>query len=96
MCTLESSDAYMLLQCCAQMTFDSSRLVDTASIGYSHLQPAGLQVLRQRYRPAVLDNLRVSGWLAGWLSLALPGCLRWLCKVSSRPFCPPPPRCACC
>ena len=77
MCTRESSDAYMLLQCCAQMTFDSSRLVDTASIGYSHLQPAGLQVLRQRYRPAVLDNLRVSVWLA--LALALSACLRRLC-----------------
>ena len=41
------------------MTYDSSRLVDTACIGYSHLQPAGLSVLRQRYRPAVLENLRV-------------------------------------
>ncbi len=46
------------------MTYDSSRLVDTACIGYSHLQPAGLSVLRQRYRPAVLQNLRVrrQGW----------------------------------
>ncbi|KAL4858479.1 TBC1 domain family member 2A [Chlorella vulgaris] len=60
MCTRESSDAYMLLQCCAQMTFDGSRLVDTACIGFSHLRRSGLEALRQRYRPAVMDNLRSS------------------------------------
>lgn len=65
MCTRESSDAYMLLQCCAQMTFDGSRLVDTACIGFSHLRPSGLEALRQRYRPAVMDNLRVSGLAGG-------------------------------
>ena len=37
----------------------ASRLVDTASCGYAHLRDAGLRVLRQRYLPAVLDNLRV-------------------------------------
>ena len=47
------------------MTYDGSRLVDTACIGYSHLQPAGLSVLRLRYRPAILENLRVSGWVGG-------------------------------
>ncbi|KAL4447229.1 hypothetical protein ABPG77_007262 [Micractinium sp. CCAP 211/92] len=49
MCTRESSDVYMLLQGCAQMTFDGSRLVDTACCGYAYLQPAGLAALRQRY-----------------------------------------------
>ena len=46
------------------MTYDSSRLVDTACIGYSHLQPAGLSVLRQRYRPSILlipRQLRMDG-----------------------------------
>lgn len=36
-----------------------SRLVDTACIGFSHLRDAGLHVLRQRYLPTVLENLRV-------------------------------------
>lgn len=49
------------------MTYDSSRLVDTACIGYSHLQPAGLCVLRQRYRPAILENMRVGGVGGEWL-----------------------------
>ena len=40
------------------MTFDSSRLVDTACIGFSHLQAPGLAVLRQRYLPSVLANLQ--------------------------------------
>ena len=59
MCKEESSDAYMLLQWCAQMTFDGSRLVDTATIGYAHLRPTGLDALRSRYRSAVMENLRV-------------------------------------
>lgn len=69
MCTRESSDAYMLLQCCAQMTFDAGRLVDTAACGYAHLRPAGLAALRQRYRPEVMESLRVGGavgGLGGW------------------------------
>lgn len=65
------------------MTYDSSRLVDTACIGYSHLQPAGLSVLRQRYRPAVLENLRVRPWVSSTGSEGLRGsallCLACAC-----------------
>lgn len=59
MCMHESSDVYMLLQGCAQMTFDGSRLVDTACCGYAYLQPAGLAALRQRYQQEVAHNARV-------------------------------------
>ncbi|KAL4443677.1 hypothetical protein ABPG75_011414 [Micractinium tetrahymenae] len=58
MCTHESSDVYMLLQGCAQMTFDGSRLVDTACCGYAYMQPAGLAALRQRYQQEVADSAR--------------------------------------
>lgn len=64
MCTRESSDVYMLLQGCAQMTFDGSRLLDTACCGYAYLQPAGLAALRQRYQQEVARGTRVRrGWL---------------------------------
>lgn len=64
MCTRESSDVYMLLQGCAQMTFDGSRLVDTACCGYAYLQPAGLAALRQRYLQEVAQIAQVGcGWL---------------------------------
>ena len=57
---------HAVLQVCTQLTYDGSRLVDTAACGYSHLLPAGLEVLRQRYRPVVLDNLRVGGGGLWW------------------------------
>lgn len=48
--TCESSDAYMLLQALAPMSFDASRLIDTACIGFRGLQPAAVDVLRDKFR----------------------------------------------
>ncbi|GAB4813054.1 hypothetical protein N2152v2_000100 [Parachlorella kessleri] len=56
----ECSDAYMLLQSMGPMTFDSSRLLDTACIGFGYIKDTALRVLRAKYRTPVLEQLRGS------------------------------------
>lgn len=55
--TRESSDAYMLLQALAPMSFDASRLVDTACIAFRGLQPAAVEVLRDKFRREVAEQV---------------------------------------
>jgi hypothetical protein len=52
------------------MSFDSSRLLDTACIGQGHVKDSALRVLRAKYRTPVLEQLRVrpghgGGWAMG-------------------------------
>lgn len=54
--TGDSSDAYMLLQSMAPMTYDASRLLDTACKAFSHLHDSLLGALQDQYRPAVLQR----------------------------------------
>jgi hypothetical protein len=42
------------------MSFDSSRLLDTACIAHGHIKDSALRVLRAKYRTPVLEQLRVS------------------------------------
>ncbi|KAG7672751.1 hypothetical protein Ndes2526B_g08229 [Nannochloris sp. 'desiccata'] len=55
--TDDSSEAYLLLQALGPMSFDSSRLVDSACIGFGHVNDAALRVLRDKYRPEVLEAM---------------------------------------
>jgi hypothetical protein len=55
--TDDSSEAYLLLQALGPMSFDSSRLVDSACIGFGHVNDAALRVLREKYRPEVLERM---------------------------------------
>lgn len=57
--TIETGDAYALLQAMAPMTCDASALVDTASIAWGHINDAALWVLRDRHRPEVLEAMKV-------------------------------------
>jgi len=57
--TQESSDAYMLLQALGPMSFDASRLIDTACIGFGHVKDVALRVLRDKYAAQVADLARV-------------------------------------
>jgi hypothetical protein len=49
----------MLLQALGPMTFDASRLLDTACIAYAHVGDATLRALREEFRPGVLEALKV-------------------------------------
>ena len=55
--TDDSSEAYLLLQSLAPMTFDASRLVDSACIGFGYVKDAALRVLRDKYRPQVMTAM---------------------------------------
>jgi len=55
--TDDSSEAYLLLQALGPMSFDSSRLVDSACIGFGHVNDAALRVLRDKYRPEIMEAM---------------------------------------
>jgi len=55
--TDDSSEAYLLLQALGPMSFDASRLVDSACIGFGHVNDAALRVLRDKYRPEVMEAM---------------------------------------
>lgn len=56
--TQDSSDVYMLLQSMGPMTFDSQKLIDTATLTYGKLTDATLRVLRAKYRPQISAKYR--------------------------------------
>lgn len=55
--TDDSSEAYLLMQALGPMSYDASRLVDSACIGYGHVKDAALRVLRDKYRPEVMQSM---------------------------------------
>ena len=52
--TDDSSEAYLLLQSLGPMSFDASRLVDAACIGFAHVKDSALRVLCQKFLPEVV------------------------------------------
>ncbi|KAK9810304.1 hypothetical protein WJX72_008307 [[Myrmecia] bisecta] len=66
MATTDSVDAFSLLQNMAPMSYDSSRLIDVACIGFSSLSDTQLATLRAVYRTTVLaqfqDDVEEERW----------------------------------
>lgn len=56
--TFDPGDAMSLLQSMAGATFDSSRLVFSACVGYVDVDETVLKELREKHRPSVLEMLR--------------------------------------
>ncbi len=72
MATVDSIDAFSLLQNMAPMSYDSSRLVDVACIAYAHVDDAHITELRGKFLPTVQRQFQVAV-LPILLSLYMPG-----------------------
>lgn len=59
MATVDSVDAFSLLQNMAPMSYDSSRLVDVACIAYAHIDTACITALRQKFFATVEKQFQV-------------------------------------
>lgn len=57
--TVDSIDAFSLLQNMAPMSYDSSRLVDVACIAYAHIDSLCIQGLRQQFFSTVQKQFQV-------------------------------------
>jgi hypothetical protein len=57
--TVDSVDAFSLLQNMAPMSYDSSRLVDVACIAYAHIDAASITALRQKFFATVEKQFQV-------------------------------------
>lgn len=69
--TVDSIDCLSLLQSMAPMSYDSSRLIDTAAIGFAHVTALHLQSLRAVHEAAVQAQFQVLPPLSSgcdWLS----------------------------
>ena len=93
MATVDSIDAFSLLQNMAPMSYDSSRLVDVACIAYAHVDDAHIKGLRGEFLPIVKKQFQVA---APIITTIDP------CRITRRgvvPFCSPnqeqPDLCAC-
>ena len=53
MATVDSVEAFGLLQSMAPTSYDASRLVDVAAIAYAHIDAAAIAALRARFTGAV-------------------------------------------
>lgn len=69
--TVDSIDAFSLLQNMAPMSYDSSRLVDVACIAYAHIDLVCIKGLREKFFSTVQKQFQVRnqsnpgcGWLA--------------------------------
>ena len=60
MATVDSIDAFSLLQNMAPMSYDSSRLVDVACIAYAHVDDAHIKELRGKFLPTVQRQFQVA------------------------------------
>ena len=60
MATVDSIDAFSLLQNMAPMSYDSSRLVDVACIAYAHVDDAHIKGLRGEFLPIVQRQFQVA------------------------------------
>ncbi len=60
MATVDSVDAFSLLQNMAPMSYDSSRLVDVACIAYGHIDSLCVKNLRHQFFASVEKQFRVS------------------------------------
>ena len=60
MATVDSIDAFSLLQNMAPMSYDSSRLVDVACIAYAHVDAAHIKELRGQYLATVQRQFQVA------------------------------------
>lgn len=58
--TVDSVDAFSLLQNMAPLSFDSSRLVDVACIAYSHIDHAFMETLRRSFEDSVNAQVEVT------------------------------------
>ena len=58
--TVDSIDAFSLLQNMAPMSYDSSRLVDVACIAYAHVDAAHIKELRGKYLATVQRQFQVA------------------------------------
>ena len=59
MTTVDSIDAFSLLQNMAPLSFDSSRLVDVACIAYAHVDSHHMEALRAGFEAAVHAQVQV-------------------------------------
>lgn len=57
--TVDSIDAFSLLQNMAPMSYDSSRLVDVACIAYAHVDAAHIKELRGKFFVTVQRQFQV-------------------------------------
>ena len=76
MATVDSIDAFSLLQNMAPMSYDSSRLVDVACIAYAHVDDAHIKELRGKFLPTVQRQFQVAlvpTLLTAMLSVTYPG-----------------------
>ena len=66
--TVDSIDCLSLLQSMAPMSYDSSRLIDTACIGFAHINQAHLASLRAVHQAAVQAQFQVRHFIcaSGW------------------------------
>lgn len=60
MATVDSIDAFSLLQNMAPMSYDSSRLVDVACIAYAHVDAAHIKELRGKFFATVQRQFQVA------------------------------------
>lgn len=60
MATVDSIDAFSLLQNMAPMSYDSSRLVDVACIAYGHVDAPHIKDLRGRFHASVQKQFEVA------------------------------------
>ena len=60
MATVDSIDAFSLLQNMAPMSYDSSRLVDVACIAYAHVDAAHIRELRGKFLATVQKQFQVA------------------------------------
>lgn len=62
--TVDSVDAFSLLQNMAPMSYDSSRLVDVACIAYAHIDTTCITTLRHKFFATVEKQFQVQRTLA--------------------------------
>lgn len=92
MATVDSIDAFSLLQNMAPMSYDSSRLVDVACIAYAHVDAAHIKELRGKFFATVQRQFQVATPAPSILHPCLPstGCItrspsNTMCEVVSMP-----------
>ena len=80
--TVDTIDAFILLQNMAPLSYDSSRLVDVACIAYADVNHEHMQQLRSSYEESVNARIQVENTLHLFLFQYLDGCTFSACMPS--------------
>ena len=82
--TVDSIDCLELLQSMAPMSYDSSRLIDTACIGFAHVTHPNLASLRAVHEAAVQAQFQVGICTASFASCSSEGQHTGICQEDAR------------